>query len=226
VRCRTDVRLAARYRSGETSDIDEAGGPMRKRLGSELEPGASRTGVVGAVALACVAAVAAIAWFLPRGATAGAAEGAGSAGPRVAAVAPASIRGSDRPAEAAARTALPAEGAGRARGKSVCAECGIIEAVQRVDTPLKFTGWCDAAEIARTQSSGRAYGRDFRADRESLSETVAAAIATSRASTKDAVTTQHRIVVRMRNGSRRIFDESTPRMVNVGDRMVVIAANG
>jgi hypothetical protein len=37
------------------------------------------------------------------------------------------------------------------------------------------------------------------------------------------VTTHHRIIVRMRNGSRQVFEESTPRMVNVGDRMVVIA---
>jgi hypothetical protein len=125
---------------------------------------------------------------------------------------------------------LPAEEPDKGRGKAVCTECGIIEAVQSIDTPLKFTGWCDAAEVARTQTSGRAYGRDFRGDRESLRETVAAAIATSRTSTKDAVTTRHRIVVRMRNGSRQIFEESTPRMVKVGDRMVVIAgthgANG
>jgi hypothetical protein len=118
---------------------------------------------------------------------------------------------------------LPAEDPGKAWSKAGCAECGIVEAVQRIDTPLTFTGWCDAAEIARTQSSGRAYGRDFRADRESLSETVAAAIAASRTSTKDAVTTRHRMVVRMRNGARQIFEESTPRTVNVGDRMVVIA---
>lgn len=196
---------------------------MKTQFGTELEPGASRTGVVGAVALACVAAAAATAWTLPRGATAGAPEGTGAAGHRVEAVARASMREGDRLDPTAARPASPAEDAGKARGKAVCAECGIIEAVQRIDTPLKFTGWCDAAEIARTQSSGRAYGRDFRADREALSETVAAAIATSRTSTRDAVTTRHRIVVRMRNGSRQIFDESMPRMVNVGDRMVVIA---
>ena len=196
---------------------------VKTGFGTELEVGASRTGFVGALALACVAAAAAMAWTVPRGATAGATEGTGTAGHRVEAVARASMRDGDRPEQTAARPASPAEDAGKALGKAACVECGIIEAVQRIETPLKFTGWCDAAEIARTQSSGRAYGRDFRADRESLSETVAAAIATSRTSTRDAVTTRHRIVVRMRNGSRQIFDEPTPRMVNVGDRMVVIA---
>jgi hypothetical protein len=171
-----------------------------------------------------VAAVAAITWSLPKGATAGGTTGAAPADHRVAVVSRASTHEGVRPGEVAARPALAApEEPGKARGKAICAECGIIEAVQRIDTPLKFTGWCDAAEITRTQSSGRAYGRDFRGDRESLRETVTAALAASRTSTKDAVTTWHRIVVRMRNGSRQIFDESTPRMVNVGDRMVVIA---
>jgi hypothetical protein len=125
--------------------------------------------------------------------------------------------------EPATRPALLVEEPGKARGKPICAECGIIESVQRIDTPMQFTGWCDATEIARTQNSGKAFGRDFRADRESLRETVAAAIAESRDTTKDAVTTRHRIVVRLRNGSRHVFEEAAPRMVHVGDRMVVIA---
>ena len=119
-------------------------------------------------------------------------------------------------------------GANGARGKQAarqtsCAECGVVESMQQIDTRLEFTGWCDAAEIARSQNSGDAFGRGFRRDRESLRETVAAAIAANRSTTKDGVTTRHRIVVRMRNGKRQIFDESAPRMVNVGDRIVVIA---
>ena len=167
-----------------------------------------------ATAIACLAALVAVTIVvLPKRVAAGQAESA---------IRPSTSAGY-RADDAAARPALLVEDPVKARGKALCAECGIIEAVQRIDTPLKFTGWCDAAEIARTQNDGRAYGRDFRADREALSETVVAAIATSRASTKEAVITRHRIVVRMRNGSRQIFDESTPRMLNVGDRMVVIA---
>jgi hypothetical protein len=111
----------------------------------------------------------------------------------------------------------------KARTKPLCAECGIIEAVQRIDMPLKFTGWCDAAETVRTQNDGHGLWPRLPRGPRIASETVAAAHRSSRASTKDAVITRHRIVVRMRNGSRQIFDESTPRMVNVGDRMVVIA---
>jgi len=121
-------------------------------------------------------------------------------------------------------TAAPeAQEESRQRGKASCAECGVIESMQQIDTRLEFTGWCDAAEIARTQNSGNAFGRGFSGDRESLRETVAAAIAANRSTTKDVVTTRHRIVVRLRNGKRQIFDESAPRMVNVGDRIVIIA---
>jgi hypothetical protein len=38
------------------------------------------------------------------------------------------------------------------------------------------------------------------------------------------VTTRHRIVVRCQR-QRQIFDESAPRMVNVGDRIVIIASD-
>jgi hypothetical protein len=192
---------------------------VKRPSGSELDLERARARYVGVAVLACFAAVAAIAWVVPKGATAG--STAASRHP-VEAVTRGAMSDGAR-AEPAASAAVPAEDPAKARTKPLCAECGIIEAVQRIDMPLKFTGWCDAAETVRTQNDGRAYGRDFRADRESLSETVAAGIAASRASTKDAVITRHRIVVRMRNGSRQIFDESTPRMVNVGDRMVVIA---
>jgi len=126
---------------------------------------------------------------------------------------------------APATPAPPAQEESKLRGKtsSSCAECGVVESMQQIDTRLEFTGWCDAAEIARSQNGGDAFGRGFRHDRESLRETVAAAIAANRSTTKDVVTTRHRIVVRLRNGKRQIFDESAPRMVNVGDRIVVIA---
>ena len=168
-----------------------------------------------AVTLACVAAVAAmLIGALPKGVAAGnGVEGA----MRPTVMQPSPVN------EPATRPALLVEEPGKARGKAVCAECGIIESVQRIETPMQFTGWCDATEIARTQNSGKAFGRDFRADRESLRETVTMALAANRSTTKDAVTTRHRIVVRLRNGSRHVFEEATPRMVNVGDRMVVIA---
>ena len=122
-----------------------------------------------------------------------------------------------------ATPAPPEQEESKQPGKASCAECGVVESMQQIDTRLEFTGWCDAAEIARTQNSGNAFGRGFSGDRESLRETVAAASAANRGTTKDVVTTRHRIVVRLRNGKRQIFDESAPRMVNVGDRIVVIA---
>jgi hypothetical protein len=165
-----------------------------------------------AAAIAFLAAVAAVTiWALPRGIVAGRAE---------AAVSPPISARSDEPV---ARPALLVEDPSKPRAKATCAECGIIESVQRIETPMAFTGWCDETEIARTQNSGKSFGREYGADREPLRDTVAAAIAESRGTTKEAVTTRHRIVVRLRNGSRQVFDEAAPRMVHVGDRIVVIA---
>ena len=174
-------------------------------------------GKMARVAVAFVGAVgiaASVAWSLPRVVAAGITTGDRKA---------TTVTEAKRAGGPVASAAVLADDAAKSRGKPLCKECGIIEAVQRIDTPLAFTGWCDAAEIARTKNSGRAYGRDFRADREPLRDTVDAAIAASRTSTRDGVNTKHRIVVRLRNGSRQVFEEATPRMVNVGDRMVVIA---
>lgn len=185
--------------------------PFDRKFGRELRQNRAQW----AVALTVLAAIAAgIGWALPKGA---------AAGDRVQAAMRSPATEASRVAPPWARAAVRVEEADKARGKASCAECGVIESVQRIETRMAFTGWCDAVEIARTQTSGSAFGRDFRGDRESLPETVAAAIAAVRDTTKDAVTTRHRIVVRLRDGRRQVFDEAAPRMVHVGDRIVVIA---
>jgi hypothetical protein len=127
-----------------------------------------------AAAIAFLAAVAAVTiWALPRGIVAGRAE---------AAVSPPISARSDEPV---ARPALLVEDPSKPRAKATCAECGIIESVQRIETPMAFTGWCDETEIARTQNSGKSFGREYGADREPLRDTVAAAIAESRGTTKE-----------------------------------------
>jgi hypothetical protein len=171
--------------------------------------------VVIALAYFAAIAVAAAGWALPKGV---------AAGDRVEVAM--RLPNSQVYRASESKEMPPSEEAGKPRGKALCAECGVIESVQRIDTRIQFMGWCDAAEIVRTQNGGNAFGRGFREDRESLRETVAAAVAASRQTTKDVVTTRHRIVVRLRNGTRQVFDEASPRMVNVGDRIVVIAGIG
>jgi len=167
-----------------------------------------------AVAFLYFAAIAAVVgWSSPKG----------NAGDRVDLAMRLPDTATHRASETLATPAPATPEAAKPRGKAICADCGVIESVQRIDTRIGFTGWCDAAEIARTQSSGAAFGRDFRGDREPLGETIAAAIAENRTTTKEVVTTRHRIVVRLRDGRRHVFDESTPRTVKVGDRIVVIA---
>jgi hypothetical protein len=186
---------------------------VRTQLGNELRQRPARVAVALAYfALAVATAVIGVA--LPKGVAAGDRMEIAMRLPDEEAL---------RASEGEAKTPPPIEEVGKPQGKASCAECGIIESVQRIDTRIEFTSWCDAAEIARTQNSGGAFGRDFRGDRESLHETVAAAIASNLHSTKDVVTTRHRIVVRLRNGKRQVFDEATPRTVHVGDRIVLIA---
>ena len=194
---------------------------MKAGFGSSIRGKAAKA-AAAFVGLAAVAAVMTLG--LPKGMAAGVTAGDRIASDRIASKRPAAARAAHSADEASATKPAPvSEDPAKARGKPLCAECGIIEAVQKIEAPLKFTGWCDESEIARAHNSGKAYGRDFRVDQEPLRETVAAAIAANRTTTKDGVTTRHRIVVRMRNGSRQVFEEASPRMVSVGDRMVVIA---
>src|SRR5262245_20128932 len=140
-------------------------GRVRNSSGTKLDfkPGPAVS--LSAIAIACFAAVAAvIASTHPAG------NAAGAAGPRVEAGARTPITEAYRADEPATRAANFTDDSSKIRGKPVCAECGIIESVQRIETPMQFTGWCDAAEIVRTQNSGKAYGGGFRADRESLRE--------------------------------------------------------
>ena len=185
---------------------------MKAAPGIGLKLAQTAAVVAGVIGIAAVAA-----WSLPKVMAAGASVSERQTATR------ATVTGPHRPGEPTARPAILTDDPIKSHGKPLCHECGIIEALQRIETPLKFTGWCDATEIARTTNSGRAYGRDFRVDQEPLPDTVAAAIAASRSTTKEATTTRHRIIVRLRNGSRQVFEEAMPRTVNVGDRMVVIA---
>jgi len=122
------------------------------------------------------------------------------------------------PAEASSPATL---GTGKSRAKVSCAECGVIVAVFRIDTPVPIMGGCyvedGLAFHGRLMNAGRLY------DPGSLADTVASVIADGRGRKKVTVDTRHQIVVRLRDGSKQVFDEATPRNLHVGDRIVVIA---
>jgi outer membrane lipoprotein SlyB len=106
-----------------------------------------------------------------------------------------------------------------------CAECGVIESMQRIDTHDRVMGGCNAGELARTRAAGTLFGDGEPDDAVSLADAVAGVIAGERAGRKAAVTIRHQIIVRFRDGSRHVFDESTPRTLHVGERIRVILAS-
>jgi len=118
------------------------------------------------------------------------------------------------PASSALSTAKP-------RAKVSCAECGVIVAVLRIDTPVPVMAGCYASDgpafHGRLISAGGLY------DTDSLADTVASVVADGRGRKKVTIDTRHQIVVRLRDGSKQVFDEATPRNLHVGDRMVIIA---
>jgi hypothetical protein len=133
-------------------------------------------------------------------------------------------RGAPEPAAPSSKSIPDASKA----SKIICAGCGVIESIERIDTPIVVMGVCDAGDSADIRGRlVRGAGPD---DADSLANTVVSVIAgaghRSGASKGVAVDTRHRIVVRFRDGSKQVFDEATPRTLRVGDRIVVIAGAG
>lgn len=167
------------------------------------------------IALAYFAGVAAIVgWSLPQGAAA------------------------DRPAQLALRepdtdgrdaatvSTNPEPPAPKPRSKVNCAGCGVIESVQRIDTHHVLMEGCGAGDFAGLRNAGHVFGGG-RDNVESLADTVASLIVDRQGMTKVAVTSRHQIVVRFPDGSKQLFDEATPRTLQVGDRIkVIVPASG
>jgi hypothetical protein len=164
------------------------------------------------MALAYFAGIALIVgWSLPRGAAA------------------------DSPAEAPERPqdygisidspeiAKPVTAAGKVRRKVNCAGCGIVESIQRIDTLDNSAGECEAGETVSGRVPGLVLVGRGPVGVDSLADAVASVIADQQSGRKVAVTTRHRIVVRLSDGTRHVFDEATPRTLQVGSRIQVIA---
>ena len=117
----------------------------------------------------------------------------------------------------------PLSSASAGRGRARCFNCAVVESVRRVDRREALGGVCLAGD--RDGSSlhiVRAAG-ERSLESASLDDTVNSAIAGESAHGKFRVTTSYQLVVRFRDGSRRIFNEVTARSLQTGDRVTVIA---
>ncbi len=106
-----------------------------------------------------------------------------------------------------------------------CSGCGVVESVQRIETRDELMGECNAGEFAMARTGGTLLsGEGGRDNLEALADIVAVGVAGEARAKRSIVTTRHQIVVRLRDGSKQVFDEAAPRTVRVGDRITVIAA--
>lgn len=131
---------------------------------------------------------------------------------------------SDQDTVVAPEKSPPATGKARAGGD--CSGCGVVESVRHIDTYVEIMDGCRPGE--GTGPLGRDYSLDDsrRSGVEPLTDIAAAAVAAKRGAKRFSVTTRHQIVVRFRNGSRQVLNESTPRALHEGERVIVIAGLG
>ena len=112
---------------------------------------------------------------------------------------------------------------GKTRSRMKCAGCAVVESVQRIDTYHAHMAVCDAGDSPRYLNGSNNFAGRGRDSVEWLADTVASVIARERSGKKVTVSTRHRMVVRFRDGSKEVFDEATPRNLQIGDRILVIA---
>ena len=124
-------------------------------------------------------------------------------------------------ARAATEDAPPAAPArdGAGRRKVRCAGCGVVESVRRVDRREIVGDVCSVTDFDRFQIAG--HRRD--ADATTLAATIDGALAGRTDAKRIKVTSSYQIVVRLSDGTRRVFNEATARALQSGERVQVIA---
>lgn len=110
-------------------------------------------------------------------------------------------------------------GAGAVRRKGRCAGCGVVESMRRVDRRELASGACFMADADRFPYQGSSGDGGL----ATLADTVDGVLAGRPGALKTKVTSSYQIVVRFRDGSRRVFDEATARALQSGERIEVIA---
>lgn len=108
------------------------------------------------------------------------------------------------------------------RQKSRCKNCGVVESVDRIERPDLVDGVCTASDDINIRGTDLAGGGDPSQGFSTLAN-MARRLAAAEAATQSAPTPlRYRIVVRLRNGTRHVFDEATSRTLRSGDLVHVI----
>jgi outer membrane lipoprotein SlyB len=129
------------------------------------------------------------------------------------------------PAAAVVLQPRPVRATRSARPRANCDGCGVVESVRTIDTPEETMAWCAIGDPAGSRYPGYLFEVGDRHDPATLAETVAGAIVGDNRARKVRVTTRYEFVVRFPDGSRRVFNEDTPRTLREGERINVIAGS-
>jgi outer membrane lipoprotein SlyB len=113
---------------------------------------------------------------------------------------------------------------GSVRRKLDCAGCGVVESVSRIDRQERIGGVCayayahsDSFWVTGSVHDGGEYGG------ATFLDTVAGTLAGRSSAGTIKVTTSYQFVVRLRDGSRHVFDQATRGTLQLGERIHVIA---
>jgi len=112
---------------------------------------------------------------------------------------------------------------GFARRKLDCADCGVVESLSRIDRQERIGGVCaysyaysDSFWFAESVRDGEYSGV------ATFLDTVAGTLAGRSSAGTIKVTTNYQFVVRLRDGSRHVFDQVTRGTLQLGERIRVI----
>jgi len=116
---------------------------------------------------------------------------------------------------------------GSARRKLDCAGCGVVESVRRIDRQERIGGVC-AYGYAYSYSdsfwvSGSVHDGGEYSGGATFLDTVAGASTGRSSAGTIKVTTRYQFIVRLRDGSRHMFDQATRGTLHLGERIHVIA---
>jgi outer membrane lipoprotein SlyB len=114
-------------------------------------------------------------------------------------------------------------GGGSVRRKGRCADCGVVESMTRVDRQETLGGVCSFAHSDRRGITENTYDGGEYGGTATLVDTVESVVAGRPSTRHSKIASSHRFVVRLRDGSRHVFDEATGRTLHAGERIQVIA---
>ena len=104
-----------------------------------------------------------------------------------------------------------------------CAGCGVVETMSRIDQRGSAGGVCTSANFDHFWIAGTAANGGEWSGASTLSDAVEGVLRGRPVARSVIIASSYQIVIRLRDGSRRVFNEPTARSLRSGERVLVIA---